>query len=341
MSRRSKKRSRRKYVRMSCAALCIALVFVLGAIAAVSFERRLSLPVENAGQQLTAYEAGKNTAQYFVDGQWITRKDVETLLVIGIDNLGSIPGSDSYNNSNQADFMVLLVHDRATGESNAVHLNRDTMTEIPILGVTGQQAGSMKAQLALAYTYGHGRQDSCKNTVNAVENLLYGIEIDRYITVTMGAVPIINDWAGGVTLEILDDFTGVDDTLVLGETTTLRGQHALNYVRERAGLEDSTNLRRMERQRQYASAWAEQAEPLFEDEDALMKLLIDMNNYYYTDCSAAELAEMADLFSANPPEEIYQLEGRNVRGDMYMEYYVDEDAVEKLAVELFYQPVSQ
>mgnify|MGYP000585160404 FL=1 len=67
----------------------------------------------------------------------------------------------------------------------------------------------------------------------------------------MDAVPILNDLLGGVEVTVLDDFSGIDDTLIKGETVTLHGDHALTYVRERYGLEDSSNSTRMVRQRQY------------------------------------------------------------------------------------------
>ena len=109
------------------------------------------------------------------------------------------------------------------------------MTEIQILGVNGEPAGTMTGQLALAHTYGSGEEDSCENTVLAVENLLYGVEVDHYVSMTMDGWPSSTTWWGGVTLEVLDDFSGIDGTLVQGETVTLKGQQALTYVRSRDG----------------------------------------------------------------------------------------------------------
>ena len=133
-------------------------------------------------------------------------------------------------------------------------LNRDTMTKIQILGVRGDVAGTFTGQLALAHTYGSGERDSCLNTTEAVSNLLYGVGIDHYISITMDGVAILNDLVGGVEVEVMDDFSSIDSTLVQGETVTLMGNHALTYVRTRGGLEDSSNLHRMERQRQYLIA---------------------------------------------------------------------------------------
>lgn len=337
--RRLHRKVRRRIRRTAWAIVCIVLVIAIGVAAAVILDRRFTQPVENAGRQLTVYRNTGSSPQYYVDGQWIVEKDLDTLLVIGIDDFGAVANSESYNNSNQADFMVLIARDRNTGKSSILHLNRDTMADIPVLGVTGKKAGTIKGQLALAYTYGSGRQDSCENTVEAASNLLYGVGIDHYITITMDAVPILNDWAGGVEVEVIDDFSGVDDTLVKGRTVTLMGDHALNYVRTRKDLNDSSNIRRMERQRQYASAWMDKAKALFEDEEKVLELVMNLSDYHYSDCSAGDLAGYAEAFAHGSGGNIYQLQGRNVQGEKYMEYYIDETAVQKLVTDLFFEPV--
>jgi len=341
MSSKSRRSRRKRIRRIIIALLCIALVFGIGIFAASKMETLLSRPVENAGQLLTSYQKSASGAQYFVNGQWMAEKDVETLLVIGIDDFGGFTSSDSYLSGKQSDFLVLLVRDKATGESSAIHLNRDTMADVPVLGVTGQQTGTQQMQLALAFYYGRGEEDSCKNVVNTVSNLLYGIEIDHYIAVTMDAVPILNDWAGGVTVEVMDDFKDIDPTLVQGQTVELHGQHALNYVRTRRGLEDSTNYHRMERQRQYASAWMDKAAPLMSDTGAMMDLIIQLSDLHYSDCTANEMMEIAETYAGKMPEVFYELEGTNTVGEQFIEYYLNEDAVQQLVLDLFYMPAEQ
>jgi len=325
---------------MIIAVVGLALVFALGMLAVSKFESMTSAPVQNAGQQLTDYKPAVNRAEYFVDGQWIAQKDMETLLVIGLDDLGGFEKSNSYNNTSQADFIVLLMKNKVSGEFNAIQLNRDTMTRIPVLGVTGQKAGYRQGQLALAYTYGRGREDSCRNTMEAVSHLLYGVEIDHYIVVTMDSVPIANDWVGGVTVDILDDFTKVDETMVRGETMKLVGQQALDYVRTRKGLEDSTNLHRMERQRQYAAKWLELATPLFKNPGAIIDLVMQLSDYHYSDCTAGQLADFANAYANQPFDFVHTLEGENVQGDVYMEYHIDEDSVREMVLELFFEPIA-
>ena len=232
---------------------------------------------------------------------------------------------------------MLYIANEETGEKSVIHLNRDTMTDITMLGVTGKPAGVQHAQLALAYNYGRGQHDSSENTVDAVSNLLYGMQIDHYITVTMDAVPIMNDWVGGVTVEILDDMTGADSALVLGEEIKLTGEQALSYVRTRRGLDDSSNINRMERQRQYASAWVQTAQEKLKDQNAVVELVMQMSDCHYSDCSADELAEFAAELGENASAKIYELPGEAVLGEQFMEFHVNDEELQQLVLEVFYQ----
>ena len=302
-------------------------------------ESRLSAPIENAGHRMTAYTAHRKGEQVFMNGKWHVGRNLDTLLVIGVDNFGQMQGSISYNNSGQADFLALFIRDKDSGERAVIHLNRDAMTDIPVLGVTGQKAGTTYGQLALAFNYGRGQHDSCKNVVDAVAHLLYGVEIDHYIAVTMDAVPIVNDWAGGVTVEVLEDFTGIDDTLKLGSMVKLQGDRALTYVRTRMGLEDSTNLNRMKRQRQYAAAWMEKARPKLQDAAAIADLVLSIEPYNHTNCTAEQLAAFGEMLTSNENLPNYELPGQSVQGEVYMEYHVDDQALADIVLGLFYVPV--
>lgn len=341
MTRRHRRSRKRKLIRVLLVICAIALVLVIGMVGAQIAESRMSVKVENAGLQMTAYIGEETTAQVFMNGQWYQKKDVETLLVIGIDDFGAVTSSSSYNNTKQADFLMLFVKDAESGESQVIHVNRDTMTDITMLGVSGEAAGTRKAQLALAYNYGQGQHDSSRNTVEAVSNLLYGIEIDHYITVTMDAVPVLNDWAGGVTIEVMDDMTGEDEALVLGEEIKLSGEQALAYVRTRMGLDDSTNINRMQRQRQYASAWVETATPLLQDETAVTRLVMEMSDYHYSDCTAQELAGYASELGENSDVQILELPGEAVNGEVFMEFHADDEGIQQLLLDVFYQMVNE
>ena len=229
--------------------LVAVLLLCLGVIGAVSFWEA-GQEKEAMSVQAEIDESARRRREGWIerDGVWYAPKQgQETMLLIGLDKMDPLKQSEGYNNNTQADFLLLAVFDDIEEKVHVLHINRDSMAEIPVLGVDGQPAGSVTGQLALAYTYGSGLNDSCANTVDAVSDFLYGIEIDHYVAMTMGAIPYLNDLIGGVEVTVLDDFSGIDDSLVEGETITLKGEQALHYVRNRAELEDSTNLNRMKR----------------------------------------------------------------------------------------------
>lgn len=270
------------------------------------------------------------------DGQWYAPKsNQETMLIVGVDKTEPLEDSKSYNNDGQADFLLLAIFDTKEEKTTILHLNRDLMTEIPVLGVTGQQAGTITGQLALAHTYGSGLHDSFKNTVKAVSMLLGHIEIDHYVGMTMGAVPLLNDMVGGVTVTVLDDFTGLDDSLVKGEEITLMGEQALHYIRIRGGLEDSTNLNRMQRQQQYLVALAEKAQSLGEyipPADQMEKL----SAYLLSDCPANILTEKLQKYAGYTFAELQDIAGEAKKGTEFVEFYPDQAALEEQILDLFY-----
>ena len=328
----------------TAAILAVVLVLLAGMLLLQRWENTQDAPVSSSGEA-SSVEAGAP-----VDGREITyyngtayakKENLETVLLLGVDKFeGETP--EGYINNQQADFLLLLVMDKENETCTPIQLNRDTMTQIRILGVTGEPAGTFTGQLALAHTYGSGEEDSCENTVLAVENLLYGMEIDHYVSLTMDGVALLNDLVGGVTVEVLDDFSGIDDTLVQGETVTLQGQQSLTYVRSRGGMEDSSNLRRMERQRQYLSALQQQLKAAVQQEDGFtLDALLQLNEYMVSDCTVDQLSDLGDSLAAYQVSDILTTPGDAQEGEEFMEFTVDEAALQQLVMEVFYEPVEE
>ena len=328
----------------TAAILAVVLVLLAGMLLLQRWENTQDAPVSSSGEA-SSVEAGAP-----VDGREITyyngtayarREDLETVLLLGVDKFeGETP--EGYINNQQADFLLLLVLDEENETCTPIQLNRDTMTQIQILGVTGEPAGTFTGQLALAHTYGSGEEDSCENTVLAVSNLLYGMGIDHYVSLTMDGVALLNDLVGGVTVEVLDDFSGIDDSLVQGETVTLQGQQALTYVRSRGGLEDSSNLHRMERQRQYLAALQQQLKAAVQQEDGFtLDALLQLNEYMVSDCTVDQLSDLGDSLAAYQVSDILTTPGDAQEGEEFMEFTVDEDALQQLVMDVFYEPVEE
>ena len=273
------------------------------------------------------------------DGQdYVQKEQLQTLLIMGLDEFEDGEKSVSYNNNREADFILLLVLDEQNGTCSALQINRDTMTEMNILGVAGDKVGAVTKQLALAHTYGNGKEVSCRNVADAVSKLLFDIKIDHYVSVPMDAVADYTEMVGGVEVTVLDDFTGIDDTLIQGETVLLNGEHALNYVRTRYGLEDSTNETRMERQRQFMQALYQKSRQCREqDPDFVANAALKLAEYTVSDCSGNQLQSLFEKVAAYELGEIRTLEGSAVMGETNMEFYPDRSSVIEAVVDLFYE----
>ncbi|MGN0549553.1 MAG: LCP family protein [Acutalibacteraceae bacterium] len=270
--------------------------------------------------------------------EYVKNENVESFLIMGLDKFEDAIDNESYNNNQQADFLMLLVFDNEEKKCTALHLNRDTMVDMNILGVAGQKVGTVNKQLALAHTYGNGKDVSCRNTADAVSGLLNEVKVNHYLSITMDAVPVLNDLLGGVEVTVLDDFTGIDDTLKKGETVTLHGEHALTYVRTRYGLEDSSNSTRMVRQKQYLNAIYDKAMlRIEEDDEFVVEASVKLADYIVSDRSVNQLQELAKKLSQYELTEIDSIEGDSAVKDGLMEFYPDADSVNEIVFDLFYK----
>ena len=280
---------------------------------------------------------GEETVIY--NGQeYVLKNNVETFLVMGLDKFEGTGLSDSYNNDKQADFLMLVVFDNDTKKCSAIHINRDTMADIDILGVAGDKIDVVKKQIALAHTYGNGKNVSCQNTADAVSRLLNDVKVNHYISLSLDSVGVFNDLVGGVEVTVLDDFSGIDDTLIKGQKITLNSKQALNYVKERYGMEDSTNVTRMNRQKQYLEAlYAKTQEKMEADSEFVVKATTKMADYIISDRSVTQLQEIGKKLNEYEFCGFLGIEGESKKGKEFIEFYPDADSIDKLVIDLFYQ----
>ena len=217
---------------------------------------------------------------------YFPRQDITTVLVMGIDKYGPVEKSDMYTNTGASDMNMVLIFDEVNEICNVLHINRDTMLEMPVLGIGGRPAGTYYGQLALAHTYGTGLEDSCENVRKTISDFLYGVELDYYVAMHMDAIGILNDAVGGVTVNVTEDFSAVDPTIGLGEVK-LMGEHAINYVRTRREVGDQLNISRIQRQQKYMDGFVDSfRRAMTEETDLIISAYEQVQPYLVTDCSA-------------------------------------------------------
>ncbi len=291
----------------------------------------------------TNFTNGEKTEDSFVsktitrDGiDYFPRQDITVMMVLGIDQFGPVQASGSYLNPGAADVVLLLIFDDKNESASVLCLNRDTMVDMPVLGIGGKQAGSVNAQLALSHTYGDGLTESCENTKKAVSDFLYGLRIDYYVSMNMDAVALLTDAVGGVTVNVTDDFSNVDPTITKGEIK-LQGDQALTFVRTRKDVGNQMNLSRMERHKEFMQGFLSAfRENLSEGAGFAASLYDEISPYVVTDCSVTTITDLMDRYVDYEITEIVAPEGENVLGEEHYEFYADEDALDELILRLFY-----
>ena len=316
-------------------AIALVLVFLIAAaflLLEVLENREGRFPVSNTEDGVVEYN-GK---------EYVQKDSIETFLVLGLDKYEGSDSADSHESGVQTDFLMLFVFDNETKQCTAIHINRDTMTRVNKLAVGGSTvAETYTKQIALAYNYANADNDKikCRNTKDSVEYLLNGVKVDHYLSLTMDAVPVSCDLVGGVEVTVLDDFTGIDETLIKGEKVTLTGEQALRYVRSRYGLEDSTNSTRMARQQQYIDALYEKINSRIEaDDEFLVKFVDTMDDYVVYDSSDQKMLKFAEKFDDYEFLGTKEIEGESKLGEEFIEFYPDEDSIWETVIDLFYTP---
>lgn len=293
---------------------------------------------ESSGNHLRRYAYGDTIE---VDGATYRKKSgVSTILLMGVDQESDI-STNGNRNGGQADFLRLVVIDSETETVSQVQIDRDTMTPITILGVLGNRSGVRTAQICLAHSFGDGGAQSCELMVEAVSNLLLGSQIDYYIAMNLDGISALNDWAGGVTVTLADDFSALDAAMTPGTTLTLNGDQAEIFVRSRRSVGIGTNEARMERQQEYISLLSANLDHrLDESKEAIGDLYDTLEPYLTTNVSRGRLINLlweARLYGRLPamkPEGNYEL-----GLDGFMEFHVNEDKLTALVLELLYTQV--
>ena len=265
---------------------------------------------------------------------------LRTYLLLGIDKDG--PAVEAVDgDGGQSDAMFLIVADSENESVSVISINRNTMTKIETLDKTGTKKGEITAQICVQHGYGDGRHYSCGKTVDAVSSLFYHLPISGYLSINMDAIPILNDAVGGVTVTVLQDLEdpvrGV--SLRQGEVRTLNGTEAYSYLRKRDTNEFDSATARLRRQEQYISEYMKKLEAAVAGNAAKAAEIYDsVSDYLVTDVDFANLVSELVTYGFDESR-MYTVPGETEMGEVYEEFYVDDDALYDLIIEVFYKEV--
>jgi len=122
----------------------------------------------------------------------------------------------------------------------------------------------------------------------------------------------------------------------MGEVT-LHGDQATNFIRVRKNVGDQLNLSRMDRHAEYMKGFVAALRSKMESSSQYsMELYDSVADYIVTDCSATVLSAAVERYADYELNEIVSLKGENRRGETFMEYHLDQDALEDLVLQLLF-----
>ena len=332
---------KRKKAFMACgwlSAVCSFLFFIALSFSAKWFEQRPSYP-ETRGDPLK--RLAMENRLLTVEGRTYTlRSDLTTILLMGIDRDRNTV-QQGFRNGGQADFLRLLVIDRENCTIQQIQIDRDTMTPITVLGVTGNAAGERTAQICLSHGFGDGAEQSCELTSQAVSRLLCDIPVDLYLAMNMDGISVLNDALGGITVTVSDDFSALDAAMRPGVTLTLQGKQAEYYVRRRMDIGEGTNRARMLRQEIYLAQVSERIlTRMMTDKENIGVLYDTLQPYLTTNISRGRLINEAWNAREYRRMDTLRISGEYIAGqDGFVEFHADQAALQQLVTDIFYEEV--
>lgn len=277
----------------------------------------------------------------YVDGElYLPKKGVENYLIIGVDKAGDTDSAQM----GQADFLMVLSFDSNDMTYTMVPINRDTVTDVYETDLFGNQR-VVKKQIALSHAYedseGLTNKDKCENTAKSASAILCGMKFHGYMSMTMDAVKTLVDGIGGVEIVIEEDYSEADPEFIPGAAVSLDGEKAMRFVRMRSGLNDSTNVSRMRRQDTFLKAFFEKiGDASLSDED-IMDLHERIKKFMYHSAGDDGYAEFFHKLSSYEYKKTVSLKGEIDYSGKYAEFYVDEDYVEEVMVDVFYRKATE
>lgn len=270
-----------------------------------------------------------------VDGtRYALYTNLDAYLFIGVDVNGRVEDRSPSDGGGQGDVQMLLVLNHETKTWRILQINRDSMVNVPILGLTGKVIGHDTMQLALAHSYGSGAEDSCRNNVTAVSELLWNQFISGYVALNMDGIAPVNDALGGVEVTIFPEY-GLDASVFPPDTQLLlTGDQAVSFLRGRQGVGDETNLSRMSRQRQYMEALTRKMQSM--DIGTLLSAYEAAAEYQVSNMDKSIITEIARKIQSYQQLELLTIQGTDTIEDNHSAYILDDAALQDVILELFY-----
>lgn len=265
---------------------------------------------------------------------WRFNSHLRTILFMGVDTRTTEQEARyGLGNGGRSDAIILLVIDPDNQIIQPVTLSRDTMTQVDVYDRDRNYLFSGTMQLTMQYSFGDNPKRSCLLMKRKVSDLLYGLPIHAYCSMTLDGITAASELVGGVSLRLEEDWTDIDPSYVAGSTITLDADALESFLRYRDTDVSGSNDVRMRRQGWFIRQLFDQLSSL--SGSNIEVLLKQLDPYIETDMDGDMLRHLTEFHVSST---ILNVPGQTIPGRAHDEYYIDEDGLKQLLLELYYAP---
>lgn len=339
------KKNTRKAIRQRkiCMLLIIILIIVLSILGGGYYllsQKNVALP-KTGGQNsdsLNQTDLNQNSDTVEYKGEAYKYNDhLSNYLFLGIDTREAVDTYQSQADAGQADAIFLVSMDRATEKIKVLFLPRDSMTRIEVFNPYGQSLGETTDHLNIQYAFGDGKEKSCELMKTAVSNLLHGLPIQGYYSMNISGISEIGKLVGDVEIVVPDDsLEEYDPYFKEGATVVINGDNVEEFLRYRDSGKSQSALVRQQRQKTYLKALIPKLQEKTQTDSSFVgNMLNDIQPYTVTNMGNDVFVKLLNA-AGNSTLETQTVPGEGVEGEYYDEYHVDDDALYKLVLSMFY-----
>lgn len=260
---------------------------------------------------------------------------IVSILLLGIDV------EDENVKQGQADVIHLLLLDRKQKKMKVVAIPRDSMCDIRMFDVEGNDLGWHRQHLNLAYAYGDNPESGCMYTSQAVSRLFNGIPMNYYAAIDLNSIKEIHEVVGTLKVKVPNQsLVNVNSKWYKGGTAVLTSENVEKFLRTRNVHQDFSNEPRMERQKNYLLAYYKKfKENLDKDFDNIMQKMYTIIDNVTSNISYSDMENFANMileYDFNDKNDYFIVDGQNQSGDYHDEFELDEKSLHELTKSLFY-----
>lgn len=320
-----KKKRRRNNIIGSIVIVVLAVAVIITVVFAFNMQNKKASNEDEVDYHTMVYN--DKTYQY--------NASIVSILLMGIDT------EDPTQVQGQADAIEMLLLDRENKKIQIVTIPRDTMTEIRLFDVSGNDLGWQKQHLNLAYAYGSTPETGCIYTSQAVSRMLSEIPMTRYAALNLNMIEKVQDIVGTLKVVIPNNsLESVNASWKKGKTIDVTSKNVENYLRTRDTNVDFSNEPRMERQKEYLIAFFNSLKQKLEkDFDNTVTKVYDVIKEMTTNITYSDMEDFANMvleYEFDSEKDFYTLEGKNVSGSIHDEFELDQNSLKSLILKLFY-----